>query len=232
MKESGMFEKKMTVLFPDYKDNHIRQIVEDFMSAYPQIDCEYIGPDTEVNCSKLIFVPSVSIAANHTEILSPTNFVIPGNVTDRIQKYLVNPLIKNIKDMPSKPLKIYLVRRGGRNLTNYQEVEQYFEDNNFILVEPHLVSLEEKVRLFYNAEIIVGPLGTALANLIFCRAQTKVLIFTSLVRIIDLSINGLSKNLDLNILYVTRRDQDYGIHTNYTINLERIINAYNQLMVE
>ena len=39
--------------------------------------------------------------------------------------------------------------------------------------------LEEKIGLFRNAEFVIGPIGGGLANVLFCRPDTKVISINS-----------------------------------------------------
>jgi hypothetical protein len=232
MKEAGLLENKITILFPNYKDNQIRQIVTEFLSPYKNVNYEFIDTDTEIKCNKLIFIPAASILADHAKYISIVLCVIPANVTSRIQSYLVNPLIKKTEHISNNISKIYLVRRGARTVINYKEVEEFFVSRGFQLVEPHLLSLEEKVALFNRASIIAGPTGSAFANLIFCREMTKILIFTNFPRIMDLYLPGILKCVNLNILCVVGKDDNDDVHTSYRISLNKIDDAYNQLLME
>jgi capsular polysaccharide biosynthesis protein len=233
MKEAGLFENKITILFPDYQDHQIRQIVSEFISGFPQVNCEYIDADTEVKCNKLIFVPTTSIQTNTVKHLSIIDGVIPKCVTDRLKFYLVDPLVAKSNTAYIRSSKIYLVRRGmdnKRTLINYKEIEAYFTSLGFQLVEPHLLSLEEKVSVFSNASIVVGPFGSAFSNLIFCKKKTKVLLFYSFAFIEDTFISGITKNLDLDVLSVMGNDEKDHIHSSYTINLNKIKSAYKDLL--
>jgi capsular polysaccharide biosynthesis protein len=230
MKEAGLFESKMTILFPNYQDIQIKQIVSEFMSDYPQVNCEYIDNDTEVKCNKLIFVPTTSVSTNTVKHLSIIDLVIPADVTNRLKSYLVDPMIAKLKDAYGSYLKIFLVRHGMRTLINYKEVEAYFVSLGFQLIEPHLLSLDEKVAIFNNASIVVGPFGSAMANLIFCRAKTKVLLLYSFAFIEDTFIAGITRNLDLDVLCVMGNDKKDYIHTPFTIGLDKIQAAYAELL--
>ena len=49
------------------------------------------------------------------------------------------------------------------------------QEKGFELVATELLSFKEQVRLFSEADIIVGPSGAAFANIIFCQPGTKVI---------------------------------------------------------
>ena len=67
-----------------------------------------------------------------------------------------------------KHKKLFLARHSNRKLTNTEEIEAYFREQGFYFVEGFELSLEEKVDIFYHAEIIVGLHSSAWQNIIFC----------------------------------------------------------------
>ncbi|MFP3553206.1 glycosyltransferase family 61 protein [Paraburkholderia sp. SIMBA_049] len=71
--------------------------------------------------------------------------------------------------------KIFLARRGARNITNTQEIEELLEEFGFECVDAGALSFEEQVRLFAASSTIVGPLGAAFTNAIFCTPSCKIL---------------------------------------------------------
>ncbi|APR35209.1 hypothetical protein BTO02_06955 [Paraburkholderia sp. SOS3] len=75
--------------------------------------------------------------------------------------------------------KIFLARRGARNLDNTEQIERRLASIGFEIVDTAELSFEQQVRLFASAAIIVGPVGAAFANLIFCNPACKVLGLTS-----------------------------------------------------
>ncbi|WP_198039204.1 glycosyltransferase family 61 protein [Paraburkholderia sp. SOS3] len=71
--------------------------------------------------------------------------------------------------------KIFLSRRGARSIINSEEVEALLEEHGFECVDTATLAFEEQVRLFAESKMIVGPLGAAFTNLIFCMAGCRVL---------------------------------------------------------
>jgi capsular polysaccharide biosynthesis protein len=73
------------------------------------------------------------------------------------------------------------VRRSGasdlssRTIANEDEVISALEALGFRVIEPGKMSLREQVDAFYQAEVVVSPHGSTLANLLFCRPGTKIL---------------------------------------------------------
>ena len=61
-----------------------------------------------------------------------------------------------------------------RRISNHCELAQALARLGFIDVELEKMPMEDQIRLFYNAEMVVGPHGAGLANLLFAKS-TRVL---------------------------------------------------------
>lgn len=71
--------------------------------------------------------------------------------------------------------RIYVRRNAGlRKLINDQEVSDVLSSAGFTIVSPETLSFSEQVRLFSQADIVMGATGAAMANLIFCPPGTRV----------------------------------------------------------
>jgi capsular polysaccharide biosynthesis protein len=73
--------------------------------------------------------------------------------------------------------KIWIKRNSTyRNVSNVNEIEAALIARGFAVIEPEKLSFSEQVSIFGNADIVVGATGAALANLIFCKPETKIII--------------------------------------------------------
>ncbi|WP_322923962.1 glycosyltransferase family 61 protein [Paenibacillus campi] len=72
---------------------------------------------------------------------------------------------------------IYIARGNApnRKVNNEAEVIQYLMGVHFKIIYMEQYSVQEQANIFYNAEVIIAPHGAGLANLVFCRQETKVL---------------------------------------------------------
>lgn len=61
-----------------------------------------------------------------------------------------------------------------RHVHNRDEVRDVLEDYDFELYEPGRLTVADQVRLFSNAELIVGPTGAGLSNVIFAEDANVV----------------------------------------------------------
>jgi len=75
------------------------------------------------------------------------------------------------------PRKIYIRRNSGiRKVTNSTQVERFLQAQGYTIVEPEKMNFLQQVQLFSHAEFVIGSSGAALANLIFCPKNAKIVI--------------------------------------------------------
>jgi capsular polysaccharide biosynthesis protein len=78
-----------------------------------------------------------------------------------------------------KRTRLYITRHGSQNTAERVyaddgDLSALLQDLNFITLNPATVSFEEQVKIFSEAEIVVGAHGSAFANLIFATKGCKV----------------------------------------------------------
>ena len=81
--------------------------------------------------------------------------------------------------MPPEPTpkRVYITRRlaAKRRLVNENQIESLLHDHGFIIAELETLSIAEQVRLFAQAEIVVGPHGAGLTNMVWAPRDCKVM---------------------------------------------------------
>lgn len=78
------------------------------------------------------------------------------------------------------PPRIFLRRNSGvRRLVNTEAIEALLVSRGFTVVEPEKLSFVMQVQLFRQAEVIIGPTGAALANIIFSDSRARIAILIS-----------------------------------------------------
>ena len=97
--------------------------------------------------------------------------------------------------------RIYLSRDklGSRCVANESELVQYLEANGFTTIYPEEMTIRAQIEVFTNAEIIVGPHGSAFTNLIYssnCQVveffgATVPLFFYKIAKIMGLNYSPL-----------------------------------------
>lgn len=73
--------------------------------------------------------------------------------------------------------KIYLMRKGRRQVRNEAAVVEMLRARGFDIIEDQPYSIDEQIRMFQNAAVVVAPHGAALTNILWCDAGTKLLEF-------------------------------------------------------
>ena len=224
-------KERITVLVPDYKDLQLKEIIYGQLKKY-DVDIEVIDLGVTVVADTIYYMERPTKFTDHEVSVAIGDQFVPKKTADVVKDMLVRPLVEKV-ERSSEYKKIYLSRRGGtgKGILNYNEVEDYFKDKGFVLFEPHKVSLEEKIRIFQSAEIIVGPLGGAFTNLIFCKPGTKVLSFSNYQRVFENYLSMTTQYLGLEILYVTGYDVKIQnpAHCSYYMPMERVEAAAKQL---
>jgi hypothetical protein len=100
------------------------------------------------------------------------------------------------------PRRLYVSRRAaGRTPINESAVESLLLNYGFEILESESVSLAEQIRMFANAEIVVGTHGAGLANVVWCSEGSSHLVeitrehfpkcFAELARVASVSYTGI-----------------------------------------
>ena len=80
-------------------------------------------------------------------------------------------------DPPRRHRRLYVTRRLARcrRVANEEELEPILIDHGFEIIEAESLSFSEQVCLFSQAEVVAGPHGAGLSNILFAPAGCKVL---------------------------------------------------------
>lgn len=123
-------------------------------------------------------------AGKHNHIQAKTLFVpsLPGNTgnpTPRSCQFLRS--ISGCEKWSGGKRRIYLTRNDGgrRRIINENEITPLLEHYGFEYIAPATLSVEQQIRLFAEAEVIIGPHGAALSNLVYANPGTRVIEFFS-----------------------------------------------------
>jgi hypothetical protein len=228
--EAGLLDEDITILVNDYKDENIDKIFESYLSKYPKAHKKVIQPKVDYQCEELINIRSTSFNFNEATTFWRHHYLIPQIVIDRLHKIISEPLVEKIKNNPAKHKKIFLARHSNRILTNTEEVEAFFKEQGFYFIEGWELKLEEKVDLFYHAEIIVGIHSSAWFNLIFCNREVKCLQFVNNRFMCDPQAYTIGKQHISHMISVDGQDETDNRRSNYYIPLDKIKAAYKQLL--
>lgn len=233
--EAGLLDKKAIVLVPDTMDQHTQDAVTMFLSDFPKVELLITKQSTDYICEELYHMPMASQVAGLVGYLNILDQIVPTRARLSLKQNLVSPCLEKSSHVVAKSNKLFLVRREVkyRRTTNWKEIETYFESLGFLCIEPHKMTLEEKVTLFSQAQIIVGFFSSAFSNLMFCNKNVKVMSLSNFVFALgDGFITSMATVADTEVLYVTGKDMDYNnLHTDNYIPLSKVKEAYQYLLV-
>ena len=103
-------------------------------------------------------------------------------------------IMDSMPGTPSTIKRIYVSRRtwtreksnnigtdytAQRRCVNEDALVEMLEDYGFEEVFCEDLSMEEKIGLFRNAEVVIGPIGGGLSNILFCKPETNVISINS-----------------------------------------------------
>ena len=168
---------------------------------------------------KITYCPSTYFARSSLE--APLSF------TTHQDSNLINQLTDAVLAsaphyLPSQHYKRIYIKRGnarnGRNLLNEDALLNLLDQYDFKIVQPDQISIWEQAQLFLNANIIVGPHGSAFVNMIYCQPNTSV---------IELFASSYFSAHDFSLAYTCNLDwhpylcQTSQVSNDFSINIEQ-----------
>ena len=217
---SAQSEEIDIVIFED-TDPHIVEVIKRVVSGYSFVRINVVPQDVEIFCSSLYYVSNDTFIGDMGSIQTPLNILI----SDSSAKYLHEfgqKAVQNFK-LNSKSVRIFIGRNGKRNLSNYTGSLNFFKKMGFIEVFPHLLSYQEKIELFANAEYVVGPLSSGFTNIIYCRNLKGVMMLVNASRHTDMFLAKLANSMSVPAYFVLGKEVVSGdADSDYTINMNDI----------
>lgn len=129
------------------------------------------------------------------------NITFMGATHELALKYLRNSLITPEMSNLTKE-KIYISRGNNKRLINEFEVADFFKSHGFRIVNTDTMTLKEEIECFNSAEILIGVIGAAFTNLIYCNEQVKIYQICPIEHQLT-GYSPLSDPLNLNLKYLT-----------------------------
>lgn len=137
--------------------------------------------DRTVTAVDVLHVPSFSTYV-------PDDFDSPfwkaGGVSRRHIAFLRDKVLgaevrPNSEGAGSKRIFVSRSRNAGRSMANEVAIVDACRKAGFDVIYPELMSFQEQVACFSEADVIMGPTGAAFANVIFCKRGTTIYGLTS-----------------------------------------------------
>lgn len=228
--QAGLLTSNTTVIIPENEDDHVRKIVHDYLAPY---GCRILEAhaNTYYECEKLCYIPTAMQYPNHAYFIMPEEAVVSTVVKEALHNVVIDPYIEDVIE-DERYRKIYVARRSNiRGMVNWQEAEDYFTSQGFVVVEPHKMPFEEKVRCFRSANIIVGPGSSGFFGTIWSKPNTKILNISNFPRTIETTGEEWAAINGSKMLFVTGYDLEKNSpHASYRVPLSRVQEAYQYLL--
>ena len=154
-------------------------------AMYQSIDT--IAPDRDV----ILVDPGVELNIEKCHWIYPTGYVpysyrnwnidrTDGIFSQESLSLLRNSVLGSVKSTDDKDIRLYIKRNSNyRRLLNSGQIEEYYRQQKFLIIEPEKLSFEEQVRLFSAADHIVGTTGAGMVNIMFTKPGCRIQILIS-----------------------------------------------------
>jgi capsular polysaccharide biosynthesis protein len=96
-----------------------------------------------------------------------------GFPTPRTAAWLRHAFLEDLP--PSSPRTRLYVRRSSRTIANAREVSDVLDRFGLDVVQPETLSFAEQVRLFSQAELVLGCHGAGMTNSVFARPGARII---------------------------------------------------------
>lgn len=115
-----------------------------------------------------------------SELLVPSFIRGAGCGIGWIYQFLRRQFLEPLPAIEGQPTRIYICRSQAsvRHVKNEDALIAFLAGYGFQAFHLETLDFFEQIRLFANAEVVVGPHGAGLTNLVFSKPHTKVVEFT------------------------------------------------------
>jgi capsular polysaccharide biosynthesis protein len=150
--------------FSDEEMRVIRHLVPD------NVTVAQVEPTTRVRADLCVHLPFLSTdRVDHSKWFTASAGFLPAECLDWLREQVYALFGLN----PEEPFrKLYVTRRNAkvRRFLNEEEVAGYLRERGFEVVALETLPLQEQVRRFAEAEVVVAQHGAGLVNLLFAQA--------------------------------------------------------------
>ena len=122
-----------------------------------------------------MLVPDWSEPMRFAEVVFFTGVADHGTYLSPLAVSLVNEIATTIPEGKSR--KLFVRRAPGwrrRDLHNSDDIERRLIARGFEVIEPGSTSLEQQIHMFKGADCVVGAIGAAMTNIVFCKLGARI----------------------------------------------------------
>ncbi|WP_341963551.1 glycosyltransferase family 61 protein [Pseudomonas sp. RC10] len=137
-----------------------------------------LQPGVALSCKRLLIAPTPSFYPMHLVPGHPVPGYEQGPFSPACFSFLRNRVLATLPQVARGSRRLFLSRRKRqwRLILNDNEVAACLQARGFETIYPEDLSLEEQIRLFQEAEAIVGPNGSSWLNLMFADTAVKIVV--------------------------------------------------------
>jgi capsular polysaccharide biosynthesis protein len=122
------------------------------------------------------------------------------------------------------PSKIFLIRNSiNKQAHNLKDLKTMLAKFGFVTLEAEKLTFFEQVNFFNHADVVIGASGSAMANLIFTKKNTKILILIGNSEMVSYYYwQNMATSIDKKITYIlgdVNKEDCEDIHPNFTVPL-------------
>jgi hypothetical protein len=129
-----------------------------------------IAPERICDESRILKVPTDGTLVLGSGPRSQAGIAHPDDVRE-----LLNQIKRNLPPATDEPnRKLYISRKTGRKMANESEIAEGLTRRGYEMICLEDYSLEDQIRLFQQAWVIVGPHGAGHANIMWCSPGTHL----------------------------------------------------------
>lgn len=211
--------EEIDLIIPKNTDPHIKYLIGYELKNYPHIRVLEVDIESEIVCEKLYHVSLGTFLGDSGYF--PTPFAV--QISNSTIKFWDEKAKELVPKDSKQYRKIFIGRTGGRNLKNYNEVLSFFIDKGFEEIFPHLLNIEDKIKIFGEAKYIVGPSSSGFVNSIYSQSGTKILAFINSWRYLGNYLVRFCNYKKHEFYYMTGKDDNLkDMSSSYEISLNDI----------
>ena len=122
----------------------------------------------------------------HSDWIMAQNVIVPktrhlsGSPTIQTLDFLRRSFESLAPDSENTNPRLYISRKySSRALQNEAEIERILEEKGFEILYLERLSFQDQIQKFANSDVIIASHGAGLTNILWCKADTKVIEVTS-----------------------------------------------------
>ena len=181
-------------------------------------------------CSQLLFCSDFWLSLDNTRF-KPN--IISEFFVDKYAVTLIRDTFKEYLSHEKPYRKVYLERKGARQLLNEKEIKKLLLKFDFEYVDTSLLTFTEQIKLFSETLVVVGTSGAAFSNIIFMNNVAKAIIFTPNCIAINLYIfQQMADVAEIELIHILSKNKHEYIHSDIEISLNELDNVLNNVCMK